>query len=60
MWHDPIVEEVRRVREEYAARFGYDLQAIHRDLKQREQASGRKIVSLPPRPAKPKDQVVPS
>jgi len=60
MWHDPIVEEIRRIREEYAGRFGYDLQAIHRDLKQREQASGRKVVALTPRPVKPTDQVVPS
>ena len=25
MWEDPIVEEVRKIREEHAARFGYDL-----------------------------------
>ena len=34
MWNDPIVEEVRRVREGYAARFGFDLQRIVEDLRQ--------------------------
>ena len=46
---DDVVLEVRKIREAYAKQFGYDLQAIHRDLKEQEQASGRRIVSLPPR-----------
>jgi hypothetical protein len=46
---DPIVEEVRKAREEYARQFNFDLDAIHRDLKEKEQASGRLIVSFPPR-----------
>jgi hypothetical protein len=49
MWRDPIVEEVRRRREEYAARFNHDLRAICRDLRERQKKSGRKIVSLPPK-----------
>lgn len=44
-WSDPIVDEVRRVREAYAARFNYDLRAIYRALKDQEQRSGRKVVS---------------
>ena len=50
---DDILLEVRKAREAYAKEFGYDLQAIHRDLKAQEQASGRRIVSLPPRRPKP-------
>ena len=50
---DDILLEVRKVREAYAKQFGYDLLAIHRDLKEQEQASGRRIVSLPPRRPKP-------
>jgi hypothetical protein len=50
---DDVLLEVRKVREAYAQQFGYDLQAIHRDLKAQEQASGRQIVSLPPRRPKP-------
>jgi hypothetical protein len=33
MWKDPIVEEVRKIREKHAAKFKYDLDAICRDLK---------------------------
>jgi hypothetical protein len=49
MWRDPIVEEVRAIRDRYAKQFNYDLRAIQRDLKAREQASGRKLVRLSPR-----------
>jgi len=49
MWEDPIVKEVRKVREAYAARFDYDLHAIYRDLKQQEKNSGRLFVSYAPR-----------
>ena len=44
-WSDPIVEEVRRARDAYAARFNYDLRAIFRDLKEQERRSGRKLIS---------------
>ena len=50
---DPIVEEVRRWRDEYAAQFGYDLAAICRDLCEKQKASGIEVVSLPPRPVSP-------
>ena len=33
---DPIVEEVRRIREEHAAEFHYDLDAIVADIKRTE------------------------
>ncbi len=47
MWKDKIVEEVRKVREEHAAKFGYDLDAIYRDLKKQEKRSKQKVISLP-------------
>ncbi len=47
MWKDRIVEEVRKVREEHAAKFGYDLDAIYRDLKKQEKRSKQKVISLP-------------
>jgi len=53
MWEDPIVNEVRKVREEHATRFNYDLQAIYRDLKEQEKNSGRTFVSYPSRSCKP-------
>jgi hypothetical protein len=49
MWQDPIVEEIRQYRQEYAARFNHDLTAICRDLRERQQKSGRKVVTLKPR-----------
>ena len=45
MWSDPIVDEVRRARDAYAAHFNYDLRAIYRDLKEQEKRSGRTVVS---------------
>ena len=50
---DSVVQEVREIREAYARQFGYDLDAIHRDLKAQEQASGRQLVSFPPRRPEP-------
>lgn len=50
-WRDPIVEEMRKLREEYAARFGFDLEAICRDLHAREAAHPERLVSRKPRPA---------
>jgi hypothetical protein len=57
-WQDPIVEEVRAIREAYAARFEYDLQAIYLDLKEQERQRGWQTVSFPPRPAKPVERTV--
>jgi hypothetical protein len=51
--NDPIVDEVRRVRDAHAARFNYDLDAIFRDIKDEEKKSWRKFVSFPPRKAEP-------
>jgi hypothetical protein len=42
--NDPIVDEVRRVRDAHAARFNYDLDAIFADIKEREKKSGLKFV----------------
>lgn len=47
-WEDPIVEEVRKVRDAYAKRFKYNLDAIYRDLKAKERRSGRVVVPCPP------------
>ncbi len=49
MWKDEIVEEVRKTRDEYAAKFDYDLDAIYKDIKKQEKKSRRKIVSLKPK-----------
>lgn len=49
MHRDPIVAEVRAIREALAGQFNYDLAAIARHLQEEEQRSGRQTVSLPPR-----------
>ncbi len=46
MREDPIVEEVRKFRDERAAKFGYDLRAIAEDARKRQQQSGRQVVSF--------------
>lgn len=48
MWQDPIVDDVRKRRQEYAAKFNFDLKAICRDLRERQLRGNRKVVSLPP------------
>lgn len=46
MWKDPIVEEVRRVREEYAEAFNFDIDSIINDLQQQEIVGERIIVQV--------------
>ena len=46
---DPIIAEVRAIRDEYAARFNYDVGAICRDIRVRQEASNREYVQLPAR-----------
>jgi hypothetical protein len=50
---DSIVAEVRKARESYAKRFNYDVEAMLRDLKERQAQSGRKAVSFPPKRLRP-------
>lgn len=45
--NDPIVEEVRRAREEHAEKFDYDLKAIFADLRKQQRESGGEYVSFP-------------
>jgi len=44
MWEDPIVSEVRQVREELSARFDFDVSAIFADLRERQTALGARLV----------------
>ncbi len=50
MISDPIVDEVRRIREEYAAQFNYDIRAMAEDLKKQEQKHAERLVSFPQKP----------
>lgn len=46
---DPIVAEIRAIRERLAARFNYDIDAMVKDAQQRDAAGDREVVRLPPR-----------
>ena len=51
MWQDPIIKEIRELRNQYAAQFNYDLDAIFEDIKKRQEKLKRNRVSV--LPAKP-------
>ena len=48
---DPIVAEVREIKERLAARHHYDAAAMLRDAMRRQNRRGRKVVTLATRPA---------
>ena len=47
---DPIVEEVRKIRDAHAAKFNHDLKAICEDFREKQIALKRPVVSFPPKP----------
>jgi len=49
MKEDPIVAEVRRMREEHAALYNYDLRAIYAALKKQEKLNPLPKASFPPK-----------
>ena len=50
---DPIIAEIRAVREARAARFNYDVRAMFEDLRAMKTTSGREYITLPPKPVMP-------
>lgn len=49
MYTDPILDEIRRYRDEYAARFNYDVEAMVDDMRRRQKEVGTTTVSRPPK-----------
>ncbi|MBE9006414.1 hypothetical protein IQ259_15420 [Fortiea sp. LEGE XX443] len=47
MYHNEILEETHKYREEYAKSFQYDLRAIFNDLKQKQVVHKDRLVRLP-------------
>jgi hypothetical protein len=45
-WEDPIVADVRRIREELSAKFDFDLPAIFADLRARQASAGDRLVCV--------------
>lgn len=52
---DPVMQEIRRFREEYSAMFGDDLHRICEDLRKREASSPNPVVTRPPRKPRVQD-----
>ena len=48
---DPIIAEVHAVRDEYSARFDYDVGRMFQDIRARQKASEREYVCYPARRA---------
>lgn len=44
-WHDPIVADVRRVREKLFAAAGYDIREFCRRLREEQATSGHHVVA---------------
>jgi hypothetical protein len=49
MAQDPIIEEIRAIRDEFAKEHGYDVKAIVAALQREEAESGLQVISLPPK-----------
>jgi hypothetical protein len=52
MMQDEIVDQVRKLREQHAARFNYDLKAMVADARKRQKNSGHQVVSFVSKPQK--------
>jgi len=57
MYNDPIIDEIRQIREEYAKQFDYDLEAMAEDLRRRGRKHPERIVSFPPKPPRDRSAV---
>ncbi len=61
MWDDPIVNNIREIRRELEAEFGFDAQSIFKDIKQRQMSLGPRLVNrkkaLADRPVKQTSQL---
>ena len=55
MENDPIIEEIRQIRDEFAKLHGYDIDAIVQALQDESAKHGRRLVTLPPRPLDDED-----
>ena len=49
---DDIIHDIRAVRRAHAVAFGFDAARIVEDLRVKDAASGDRLVSLPPKPAR--------
>jgi hypothetical protein len=45
MWEDPIVNEVRRIREELAEQYNFDVGSIFAEIRKKQAMSGKRLFS---------------
>ena len=53
MTTDTIIDDIHKIREEYANRFNNDLKAICNDARSKQGHDGRKVVPAHPKPVQP-------
>jgi hypothetical protein len=46
MWNNPIVQEVRNIREANAKKFNFDVKNIIEDARKKQKASNRRVISF--------------
>jgi len=49
MSEDSVLEELWRIKDARAARYGYDVRAMMRDVRKKQHEAGRQVVNLPPK-----------
>ena len=49
MWNDPIIEETRKLREQYAKKFNHDIDIIFEDIQKGQKKNKKKLFSFTPR-----------
>ena len=49
MKNDPIVQEIRKIREEHAGKHRFNLSAIVKDIQKSEKKHVHRLVTLPPK-----------
>nr|WP_238568930.1 hypothetical protein [Xenococcus sp. PCC 7305] len=54
MFHDQIVEEIHKIREEYSRSFNHDLKAVFADLQKQQLESEREVVNSSQKPSQKK------
>jgi len=45
MWEDPIVSDVRRIREQLAGEYNFDVHAIFEEMRKRQVQLGARLVA---------------
>lgn len=58
MKRDPIVEETRKLREQYAGQLSHDTNAIFEDIVKRQNQRGKNLVTFPRRKPNKKSSAV--